>query len=338
MLNNVGLKGKRVAVTGGGGFLGRHLLSQLLEAGAEVTCLARPSSRTVFPKDVRHVYGDCLERDSLIQLVNAQDIVIHMAATLFARGWQDYLAANSGAAQNIASACLTSGAENLERVIFVSSLAACGPCAVAPGLNERARPRPVSAYGWSKYCSEKILSSLGERLVIVRPPIIYGSGDKGLLPLFRSIRKTGIGISPGLGREFPVSVIHAADAALAILLACSKKASGIYHLSDAQPVEMSGFCRAIAAAFGRRALVLHPPLSVMGMTAALSSLWGVLAAKLNLARRPPSWNMDKFREAREAGWLADSGRIRQELGFVPQMTLQRGLEETVAGYAREGWL
>ena len=349
------LAGTRVLDTGGTGFLGRHVLPQLLAEGARVTCLVRPASDAGrLPEGVAVARGDCATGEGLDAALAGQDICIHMAALLFGLGWQDYLRANGRAAARLARAA--QGSPTLGRLVLVSSLAAAGPSAdpaTAPGTpgtsgtpGAPAIPcRAVSAYGWSKLLAEQILGrALGERLVVLRPPIIYGSGDRGLLPVFRGVAR-GVAVSPGLGRDFPVSVIHADDAARGILLACGPAASGTYYLDDGARHDMASFCRAMGVALGRKHVtILRLPLALMAVTAALGSGAGVAAAGLaRLAhlrppRRPPNWNFDKYREARAPGWLCCARRIREELGFAPRMDLEAGMAETVAGYRREGWL
>lgn len=352
------LAGRNVLVTGASGFVGRHLLPYLVKAGANVTCCLRKGNGVIAPELLDKVRIARLDLasgeglDSALAIGNGktgagQDIVIHLAALLFGNGWQAYLQANAGAAFRLAAAIKKrqdAGWQVPERLVLVSSLAAAGPCGQAPGLDETAMPAPVSAYGWSKLMVERILAgALGERLVTLRPPIIYGSGDRGLLPVFRGVAR-GVAVSPGW-RDFPVSVIHADDVARAICLCCSGDASGTYHLNDDpernQGHEMGAFCQAMATALGQKSLrLIRMPLPVMAVTAALASAWGGLRqwlAPLIPAGRFPNWNLDKFREAREPGWLANAGRI-SSLGFVPQMDLASGMAEAVAGYRREGLL
>lgn len=151
---------------------------------------------------------------------------IHMAALLFGLGWQDYLRANARAAACLAEAIRQAdgnaarrGQPGMQRLVLVSSQAATGPCGTAPGVDDHALPAPA-AYGWSKALSEQILAApLATAWVTLRPPIIYGSGDKGLLPVFKGVMR-GVAVSPGFGRNSPVSAVHAHDMGQAVMCAC----------------------------------------------------------------------------------------------------------------------
>ena len=347
------LSGKKVLVTGGTGFVGRHLLPRLLAAGAHVTCLTRAASRTGhLPADVAVARADLHTGEGLAEALAGQDVVIHMAALLFGLGWQDYLRANALAARSLAvaladveAAAQGSGKGLPARFVLVSSLAATGPSDCPPGVADNAVPAPVSAYGWSKLLVEQILGrALGDRLVTLRPPIIYGSGDKGLLPVFKGAAR-GFAVSPGAFRDFPVSAVHARDMAQAVLLCCKDTARGVYHINDGGLYSMAHFCRVMGAALGRpRLRVIHLPLPLMAVTAGLASSGGLLWARLSRClpsrapQRAPNWNLDKYREARQAGWLCDAARIRRELGYEPRVSLAEGMAEAVEGYRREGWL
>lgn len=324
------LCGKKICVTGASGFLGRHLLPVLEESGAEITCIVRQSS------DVTGLRGqikkvDFHDSNSLKKALRGQEILVHLAAVLFGYNYQDYLSENSLIAFNLAQA-----AKNLERVLHVSSLAAAGPEKNLPGKKENATPAPVSAYGWSKLLSESILQKeLDSRVVIVRPPIIYGSGDKGMLPVFRGISR---GFAAVPGKSFPVSLIHVKDAARAILNCLHPQADGIYHVSDGHPIEMSEFYRKASVALGRKkpVRIFNLPLPIMKVSAHVCGFLGKLGK--SPTSRPPEWNPDKFREAGAGGWVCDDSRIHRELGFLPHITLEAGLHETIEGYRKQGQL
>lgn len=323
------LFGKKVCVTGATGFLGSHLLPMLQEAGAEITCIVRKSSN-VDKLGCKVAIADLSSGEGLAEAMTGQDIIIHMAALLFGYSYQNYLLSNSVAARQIGLA-----AREVERVILVSSMAAAGPCSKPPGACENDTPCPVSAYGWSKLLAENILDNyLGEKLVIIRPPIIYGSGDRGLLPVFRGVKR---GLAAVPGRSFPVSQIHADDAARAIMACALPGARGIYHISGGAPLEMADFYRAMGKALDRHELaIINVPLPVMGLSAALCGLGGKIGKIFGM--RPPSWNPDKYREARAGGWIANDSKIRKELGFEPHTSLAQGMEEAVAGYRVQGLL
>ena len=180
----------KILVTGATGFLGSHLLPKLTELGAEITCLVRESSDTSrLPKDVNIIRADLLTGEKLCDALYDQDILIHMAALLFGIDWQDYLNANVRCAEQIAAAMQACGQHAPKKVILISSQAATGPAGKEQPVNESTLPHPVSAYGWSKLLVERTLQSQYTRdLAILRPSIIYGSGDLGLLPVFKGIQ------------------------------------------------------------------------------------------------------------------------------------------------------
>lgn len=326
---NEGLEGKRICLTGGTGFLGGHILKLLSGYGCKITCLVRNPGKKL-PDSVRIVKGDLESGAGIREALENQDIVIHAAALLFGTGWQDYLAANVKACDNLA---VHTGNR---KVIYISSLAAAGPCGKSPGKKETDPVSPVSAYGWSKLACERTLQAACGNLLIFRPPIIYGSGDLGLLPLFKSVAR-GFAPSPGFGRNFPVSIIHADDMARAIAFGIAQDSRGIFHLNDGTEQDMDTLCAAMGKAIGRNPKVLHMPLSIMAISARLSTLFG-RAMSFAGKSRPPRWNFDKYREAAQEGWLANADKVERELGFKPEVTLEAGMEESVQGYRKEGLL
>ncbi|MBQ7738478.1 MAG: NAD(P)-dependent oxidoreductase [Desulfovibrionaceae bacterium] len=330
----------KIALTGATGFVGSHLLPHLLENGAEVTCIVRKSSnKTKLPSQVKIVEADLLTGDGLASALQGQTIFVHLAALLFGLRFSDYLEANVQAAQSICKTLQDLGDLAPKKVLLVSSQAASGPSKADLPTKDDCNSAPVSGYGWSKLLAERTFQSLYQgQLAILRPSIIYGSGDRGLLPLFQGIKK-GFAVSPGFGRSFPVSIVHAEDMAQAILLALSPKASGIYHVCDDQKYTMDQFCQAIGQALGRpKTHVFHIPLPIMFFSALLAQSAANVASFVTKKYCSANWNLDKYREAKQAGWLCSSQRLKDELGFSPKFSLDQGMVESVAGYQKLGWL
>ena len=333
---------KKILVTGATGFLGGHLLPKLLEKEYEITCLVRETSNTQhLPKEVKTVCANLSTGKGLREALEGHDVLIHMAALLFGTSWNNYLSSNVLAAQSLCKAINELKEKGPREVVLVSSQAALGPSDLPQGLSEEAPSHPVSAYGWSKLFVERTFQSqFSNRLVILRPGIIYGSLDRGLLPLFKAC-KMGFTVSPGRNRDFFVSIVHADDMALAILLALSSNAHGIYNVSDGLSYTMYEFSRAIARALGKDDLrIFHVPLPLMAFSAALATLFSQIQDTIlpNPLRRAPNWNSDKYREAAQCGWICSSRRIQEELGFSPEISLEKGMQEAVQGYRNRGWL
>ncbi|MCL2122599.1 MAG: NAD(P)-dependent oxidoreductase [Desulfovibrionaceae bacterium] len=319
---------QRILLTGGTGFVGRHL-ARTLAGHAELSCMVRAASRSdLLPPGTRVFQADIAKGQGMDAAMERQDCLIHLAGTLFAASWRDYLNGAVLPAKQLGAAARRSG---IQRIVVVSSLAATGPCAQSPGVADDAPPAPVSAYGWSKYMAELAFARelSPDRLVVLRPPIIYGPGDKGLLPCFKAAK---FGLIAVPGRPFPVSAVHVRDAVQGVLCCLKTKARGVYHINDGTEHSMASLGLAMAAAFGRKALVLRMPRPLLAASAALANL----AAGLGLP--PGSWNMDKYRESCAEGWLCSAARITAELGYAPSMPLREGMADAVAGYRQLGWL
>ena len=323
------LEDRRVFVTGGTGFVGRRLVRRLRAEGASVTVLARPGSDcSVLPAGVRRVTGALGANEpalpELREALAEADAVVHCAARLFAPDWRDYLRANVFGAESLARDIAAHG-QNVRRVILLSSLAAAGPCDRPPGIGEEAPPSPVSAYGWSKLLAEWAMERhVGkDRLVILRPPIVYGPEDRALASLFTAAAR-GLVLNAGL-KPTPCSFLYVDDLVEALLLCLqAPEASGVYHLEDGRPSSLREFGELIARAAGRRPRHLSLPHALIRLAAQGSGLAARCLPKAFLPLTP-----DKALEGRQKGWLADGAKFRREFGFTAGTSLEAGIAETL---------
>ncbi len=211
------------AVTGATGFLGRHLVRALYQAGFDVRVLASrdpvsPPWEGVTP-DV--VIGRLADADALERLVDGADAVIHAAGLIKARSTAEFFEVNAGGSRRLGEAARrrAPGAH----LLLVSSLAAREP--------------HLSDYAASKAAGEAAAREAfaGGRFTVVRPPAVYGPGDRETLGLFKAAANLPFLPLPGSDRA-RLALIHVSDAAAQIAaLAASPAVSGVFALPGAKP-------------------------------------------------------------------------------------------------------
>ena len=334
-----------VLVTGASGFIGRHLVHRLIERGCRVSCLVRATSHTdeLRSAGAQLVTGDVTDQ-AVIERVLAQSqarIVFHLAGLLKALRTDDFLRVNAGGVESVAAACADRAEPPV--LVVVSSLAAAGPCAVDRPRVESDSPTPVSAYGRSKLAAELAAARYAGRvpISIVRPPIVFGSGDRAVLEMFRPIARWGIHIVPGWSqRRF--SLIHVADLVEGLLLVAEKgerlhpngsPGQGVYFMATEDNPTYAELGEAIAIALGKkRATIVRLP-------APLVQLVGLCGDAMTRIRQRPAWvNSDKMTEALAGPWTCSSAKARTHLGWYPAATLAERLHETAQWYRQAGWL
>jgi nucleoside-diphosphate-sugar epimerase len=336
---------KSVLVTGASGFIGQHLVRRLIERGDRVSCLVRATSRLdeLRSSGAQFIVGDATDRAGIERaLAESQaGVVFHLAGLVKAVRPADFARVNAGGVESVAAACANRAARPV--LIVVSSLAAAGPCAAGQPRVEDDPPAPVSAYGRSKLAGELAAARhAGEmEITIVRPPIVFGPGDRGVLEMFRPIARRGIHVVPGR-QERRVSLVHVADLVALLLLAAGKgerlhpdgaPGQGIYFVAAQEDLTYAELGQAMARALGRkRVRVVHMP-------GPLVRLVGLCGDALGRVRQRPGWvNSDKMAEALAGSWTCSSAKARGQLGWSPAATLAERLRETVQWYRLAGWL
>jgi nucleoside-diphosphate-sugar epimerase len=326
----------RVLLTGASGFVGRHTAEALRRAGHDTVCLVRREADAERLAREGHavVRGDVSDVGRLAEAVDGTDGVVHVAGLIAARSFHEMRDVNEGGTARLASACARA-ARPPRRFVLVSSLAAGGPSAPGRAVHEDDPARPVSRYGWSKLLGERAARrSLpgATALTIVRPPAVFGAWDRGIHAFFLAAAR---GLRPRIGlRRRAISMVHGPDLARGIVLAlASDRAAGrTYHVADPVPVDLHDALSWIAEAVGR-------PTRVLPVPEVLVRAVGVVAEEsARLAGRVPEFSRDKVAEFLAAGWVCDTARARDELGWTPASSLRPALEETARWYRANGWI
>lgn len=287
----------RIAVTGATGFVGGHLIARAVAAGHQLRALAR---RPQPARDgVTWVAGALDDAAGLAALCDRAEAVIHVAGVVNAPDRAGFAAGNVAGTVAMLRATQEAG---IRRFVHVSSLAAR-----EPGLSD---------YGWSKAESEAAVAASSLDWTIIRPPAIYGPGDREMLELFRMARRGVVPLPPG-GR---LSVIHATDLSDLLLAAAGTGGLGqTWEPDDGRPGGWShgDFARAIGVAVGRRVLPLPLPAALLRIGSRVDRALRGAAAKLT---------PDRVRYFCHPDWVAAAARH-------PPPTLWRARVETSVGLA-----
>jgi len=144
----------RTVITGGAGFVGSHLVERLISQGHDVHCIERPGARRGWIQGLPVSWDDAGldDTDHLRQQFEAADVVFHLAGLTEARSDSEFYAVNTEGTHRVMEAAASMRVP--PRVVFVSTIAAAGPCRGNTDLTPDTVPYPLSVYGHSKLLAE----------------------------------------------------------------------------------------------------------------------------------------------------------------------------------------
>jgi nucleoside-diphosphate-sugar epimerase len=297
-------------VTGGTGFVGSHLLRLARAQGYDVRALTRGWKP---PEDEIAWVDGALDRpETLAKLVAGADAIVHVAGAINAPSRAAFESVNVAGTANMIDAARAAG---VRRFVHISSLAAR-----EPGL---------SAYGWSKAKSERLVAASGLDWTIVRPPAIYGPGDRETFELFKMARRGFVALPPR-GR---FSVLHVEDLCrlILVLLDDADSWTEIYEPDDGHEGgwQHRHFARTLGRLYGRRAVTLAMPKPVLRLASRLDRLVRRGRAKLTPDRVGYYCHPD---------WVVRAERRPPARLWQPRIKTPTGLKQTADWYREQGWL
>jgi nucleoside-diphosphate-sugar epimerase len=321
----------KALVTGGTGFVGRHVVNSLRRRGIDVTALVRSEQRAhhLVQNGVRLVLGDLDDTTAMASATAGQDVVFHVAGLIAARNEAEFHHANRDGTQNLLAA---SRQAHIGRFILVSSLAAAGPSRPGQPLRGTESPRPVTAYGRSKLAAEVAVRAAAIDWTIIRPPLVYGPWDREVLKLFQVAR---FGVAPVLGSgSQELSAVYGPDLAEALVaVATTDRTNGrTYFACHPERFTSRELVLGIGRALGNRVRPFRLP---QGLARPLLRLTGAVAG---LTGHRTVLNPDKANEFFQPAWTADPGALTQDTGWQASHDLATGLASTAAWYRDTGWL
>lgn len=314
-------------VTGATGFIGSHLVEKLLSNKAQVRALVRKTSnKQLLEKlEVELVEGDILDKGSLRKALEGIDIVFHCAALV--TDWakrKDFYDSIVRGTENVLGAAYEAKAK---RFIYLSSCEVYGN----PGKDNIAEDFPCVTgqhpYTDSKIIAEKSVWKYQEKglpSVILRPATIYGPRCEYLLKEIALMVKANrmILIDHGRAKARLCYVDNLADALL--LAATNEKAVGqVFNVSDGSRTTWKEFVDKIAQILESPS----PRFSISYRTAYfIAVIMELFAGIFRMKRRPPVTKMAVRLTGTDEYFSIE--RIKRELGFVPRVGFEEGMERT----------
>jgi nucleoside-diphosphate-sugar epimerase len=297
----------RLALTGGTGFIGQHLLRELTRRGYQVRVLLRRP--TMLPADCTSaVIGDIARPQNMAQALADVDAVIHSAGLSVAasgRPEDDYRVLNVEATIGLARSAQRAG---VRRFVFISSMRAQAGASDPRVLTEEMEARPTDAFGRSKLAAEHGLGDVGIDWVALRLATVYGPGVTGNMARLIRLASSRLPLPFGAltARRSLLSLDNLADA-----VDCVLKVDGPLRrpliVADPQPLTLGEMIAAMRRGLNRRpGLVPVPP--------------SLLAATLRAAGRAEAY------ERLAEPLVADPSALLR-LGWTPPVATATGLGE-----------
>jgi 2-alkyl-3-oxoalkanoate reductase len=313
------------AVTGGAGFLGRHVVSALARDGWRLRLLVHRSPAPPLPAGsapVEFVRGGLDDPAALRRLVEGARAVVHVAGLTKARRRAEFFDANRDGSALLADA-VAAAAPPRARSVLVSSMAAREP--------------QLSAYAESKRAGEEAaiaaLGGSGAPWVVLRPSVIYGPWDREGLALLRLARAP---FAPVPSAPEPrVALVHAADVAEAVAAMCRDGAPSrvLFEITDARHAGY-GWRELLAALSGVTGrgpprLVPVPDAAILAAGAAADA-WATVTGRASLFGR------GKAREFLHRQWGSAPERQPPASVWTPRIGLHAGLQDTLEWWRASG--
>lgn len=326
-----------ILVTGGAGFIGSHLVRQLLEQNEKVRVLERPCARVKhLPLDrVDLISADIRDRSAVDRAVRGCSVVYHLAATpqLWTQRRGTFHQVNYQGAVNVIEAALAAGARRVLHTSTESILTRAGQVAMIAEEQPVRLPDVVGPYCRSKYLAERYalrLGMSGAPVIVANPTLPVGPGDWGRSPPTQMI----LDFCRGKRREYldaELNLIDVRDVATGLIRAMETGRPGRRYLLGHENLSVYAVFALLAKLTGLPEPRWRVPYSLALAVAYVSELFADV-----YGHHPPAATVTGVKLTRRRMHF-DPRRTLDELGLKPRPVIQ-SLADAVAWYRETGWM
>jgi nucleoside-diphosphate-sugar epimerase len=322
----------KILVTGGTGFLGRHLVWRLADLGHEVCFtgrdaekarqVAESASRSATFAAISHAAPDALA--SLTRAMTGADAVVHCAALSSPWGRrEDFYDANVQSTAQVLSAMQT---HRVARLVHISTPSIYFQFRDRIGVREdEPLPPPVNHYAQTKREAERLVRAAPVSAIILRPRGIFGAWDETLLPrLLRLLRKKRFPLFNGGNALIDLTYVDNVVDAIVLALCLQDPIESTFNISNGQPQRAGDLFAQLAQTFN---LPWHPWRMPLFTGLALAHACEI-AGRVARGWEPP---LTRYTVGTVAySQTLDLQRARDYLGYVPRVDIREGIRRTSA--------
>ena len=326
-----------ILVTGGAGFLGSHLVAQLLDAGQPVRVLERPgaSAEHLALDRIELVSADIRDESAVREAARDCEYVYHLAAdaNLWRRDRGEFDRVNRLGTVHVMRAALDNGAK---RILYTSTESILSSRNSNGGAVEKLRLKAsdmLGPYCLSKFHAEEEVFRLveeGAPIIVVSPTLPVGPGDRGQTPPTRMSVAFCKGELPAY-LDCRFNLIDARDVATGMILAMEKGRTGIRYLLGAENLRLSDWLTILGEEAGQPVPRWKVPYALALCVAWFSETWAdYVSGKMPMA------TITGVRLTRRNMFFDPSASLK-ELGLHPR-PIREAARDAVAWYRSQGWL
>lgn len=322
-------------VTGANGFVGSHLVDNLLAKGWKVRCIVRKSSdlRWLKGKDIEIFDCGLFDKQGLRIALQDANYIFHVAGVVKSKTKEGYFKGNVETTKNLLEVA-TENSSTIKRFLVVSSQTVTGPSTKDKPVDENSECKPITTYGKSKLEEELLALSFKDKLpiTICRAPAVYGERDTEIFIYFKTFSK-GLTTTIGFNRK-ELSLIHAADLVEGFYLAAvSDKAVGqIYFIGSEKFYTWEEVNSITSKILDKKPIVIKVPHFLVYTIAAISQFFSIFS------KRPATLNIEKAKDITQQYWTCDTSKAVRELGYRQKISIEEGIRRTCEWYKERKWI
>lgn len=331
-----------ILITGSSGFIGSFLVEEAIKKNLDVYAGIRSGSNKKYLNfsGIRFAEFNFSSKEGISETLEkiekesgGVDYIIHNAGITKANNPDDYIKVNSSYTSNFLDA-IKHSLKKIPKFTYISSLSAYGPgdsSTIEPVKNPD-NPRPLTAYGRSKLLAEKIITSQKDvPWVIVRPTAVYGPREKEIFAIFKMVN---MGLQPNIKNEKQrLTFIYVKDLVRAIMdLTLSENTNKAYFISDGNTYGNKLFAMHVKKILQKKTVSFDLSPKMLKLVAA------TLESIYKMKGEVPGFNREKVDEMSAVNWMCDTQPLINDIGFIAEYNLEKGIADAISWYKEAKWL